>query len=664
MKGNPDVVGDAAAFDWTVLDEALAGSASRQMHAVVRVILHFPGRDLNVPQYLLDAGIDIRWYDDGQSPYYGDPQLLVALEQFIVAFGKRYDGDTRLGFIQAGLLGFWGEWHTYGEDFLPDDACEKVVSWYASSFATTHIQMRYPRASAYAAGFGLHDDSFAYSTLDGAANGGEEESYFFWPRVVQYGHTNFWKKGAMGGETRPEVQHEVFDPTYRPRTPFKQNFMECVNVTHATYMFHHGAFKNGGFSGIELVNALHAHARMGYNFHVQSVAVRGSTTFTGFVDMDVTLKQIGVAPFYYDLSLALGCTGMTKNVHGGVDTLIDVGSSKVFVFKGIPASTTCLDAVTLSLESSYAYPERPVQFAQRDGSVSFRIPLPTQIGSPVSPLPAPKSAPVSLPIFLPFAPKAVPIAPKAAPIIPMTAPIAPMAAPIASVPSTGFKAMALTLIDANADVAIGPLFHGATVNLMDYPSINVRADPSSTFATKSVKFTYDGVPFKTDDTTPYAFLGRGGANYKPWRPRVGKHTIVATPYSDLNGGGLAGKSTFVSFSVVSFGVVDFMLINADTNKPIRALVNGAKLRLSTLPTKKLNVQAVTYPSTTGKVRFAYDGNKNYNTEDFPPYSLASDWGGDYFGWTPAVGWHSLTATAIDPSGKEGGSRTVTFNVVA
>ena len=28
----------------------------------------------------------------------------------------RYDGDPRIGFVQLGLLGFWGEWHTYPYD--------------------------------------------------------------------------------------------------------------------------------------------------------------------------------------------------------------------------------------------------------------------------------------------------------------------------------------------------------------------------------------------------------------------------------------------------------------------------------------------------------------------------------------------------------------------
>ena len=50
------------------------------------------------------------------SPDYSDPRLVTALEAFITALGRRYDGDPRIGFITLGLIGFWGEWHTWPYD--------------------------------------------------------------------------------------------------------------------------------------------------------------------------------------------------------------------------------------------------------------------------------------------------------------------------------------------------------------------------------------------------------------------------------------------------------------------------------------------------------------------------------------------------------------------
>jgi hypothetical protein len=392
MMGNPNVVGEAAAFNWTVVDRYLAGSASRFCHAVLRPIAQFPGRPLKIPSYLYAAGIEMRETVNGTMPYYGDPILLEAMQQFIASFGQRYDKDKRLAFLQAGLLGFWGEWHTFGNGgLLPDSVKELVVGWYTKAFPETKLQVRYPRPSVLAANWGFHDDSFAFQTLDGVYTGGHVAPSYFWPSVIKNGGADFWKRSVMGGETRPELQKEVFEPTYAARTFQKQSFMDCVNVTHTTYSMNHGAFRNGGYIGEELSNALFAHARMGYNFYVSQVAVKTSATAMT-VDVDVTVTQIGVAPFYFDLSLVLECFVMTKQVVSGVETIIEAGAFKTFSFARVPATAQCLSALTLSLASSYAYTGRPVKFAQGNGTLVVSLPLPNTTFS--DPGRAPSAAPI------------------------------------------------------------------------------------------------------------------------------------------------------------------------------------------------------------------------------------------------------------------------------
>lgn len=123
-----------------------------------------------------------------------------------------------------------GEWNGN----LADSTKELAASWFAGKFSTTKIQLRYPKAYGMAADFGIHDDSFAFSTLDGDANGGVEKGWFTWPRVVELGATDFWERAPMGGETRPELQDIIFEDSYPARTENKQDFMECTEVTHAT----------------------------------------------------------------------------------------------------------------------------------------------------------------------------------------------------------------------------------------------------------------------------------------------------------------------------------------------------------------------------------------------------------------------------------------------
>jgi len=80
-------------FDWTVLDEVLAGARAGKMHVILRVFVHYPDQRLRVPQFLLDQGIKLVTLQSGEkSPQYDDPKLLEAFKHFIGALGEKYDG--------------------------------------------------------------------------------------------------------------------------------------------------------------------------------------------------------------------------------------------------------------------------------------------------------------------------------------------------------------------------------------------------------------------------------------------------------------------------------------------------------------------------------------------------------------------------------------------
>jgi len=178
-------------------------------------------------------------------------------------------------------------------------------------------------------------------------------------------------------QTRPELQNIIFKEGYPAGTENHQDFKLCVDMTHVTYVLHHDAFINGGYTGSELENALDMHAYMGYNFYVSEVAAFESV-MTREVDIAVTVTQSGVAPFYYDLGLALECADLSVPLKlPGVEAIIERGESRTFRFTGIPNTKSCLSAVSLKLDSSMAYPDRPVRFAQgSDGTVELEIPFP------------------------------------------------------------------------------------------------------------------------------------------------------------------------------------------------------------------------------------------------------------------------------------------------
>ena len=360
-------------FDWALLDSYIEGSANRNRHLVFSVYIHWPGNELRLPPHLLD--IEMRPTDEGPSPFYGDTKLLTALQQFIYALGARYDGDKRIAAIHLGLLGFWGEFHTYPYDYVPESSKQNVVQWYREAFTKTQLQARYPRTDA--ADMGLYDGSFAYHTLDGAPNGGVDMSWFFWPQINKAGQFNSWRTNIMGGETRPQIQKVVFTDEYPAGTENNQDFKLCAKTTHMSFVLHHDAFQNGGYAGDMLERALDAHSYLGYNFRVSKVAVAASLSDSDEVDLTVTVVNEGIAPFYYDLSIELECPGMTGSIKAhGVEKLIDEGKSGAFSLSGVPASPECLQGITLKLTSSYAYKGRPIKFAQGNGIVVLSLPGP------------------------------------------------------------------------------------------------------------------------------------------------------------------------------------------------------------------------------------------------------------------------------------------------
>lgn len=117
---NEVVKGDKV-YDWSSFDQKLDTIAARGHQSVLRFFLDYPGRPTGVPDYLLGSdGIDqsrrYTFFDNEKisfSPDYDDPRVQALITDFIKAFGERYDGDPRIGFITTGLVGFWGEQHTW-----------------------------------------------------------------------------------------------------------------------------------------------------------------------------------------------------------------------------------------------------------------------------------------------------------------------------------------------------------------------------------------------------------------------------------------------------------------------------------------------------------------------------------------------------------------------
>jgi hypothetical protein len=298
-------------FDWQPLERMLDDMASRGHQAVFRIFLEYPGKRGAIPDFLLKDGLNVtRWrHTDShppsliETPDYEDAKLRRSLKNFLAALGKKYDGDPRVAFITAGLLGAWGEWHTYPrEELFASKAVQKeVLDAYEAAFRVTPVLLRYPtgeqdeqKANNADRRFGYHDDSFAWATLE-TGKKGDEWFYMAALKAAGPGAMGKWKTRPIGGEIRPEAWGRVFD--LNPGKKEIQNFRACVEATHATWLLDSGMFEKK--QGADRVQRAESEVRrMGYELHVRTVTT--SAVHDSKLSVRLNLENRGVAPFYYD----------------------------------------------------------------------------------------------------------------------------------------------------------------------------------------------------------------------------------------------------------------------------------------------------------------------------------------------------------------------------
>ncbi len=273
-------------ISWIELENKLNEIYQRNHIAIIRIFIDYPTLDSGLPLYLEDK-VELIKYDEfggGIQPNYNNNLLIEELINFIKEFGKKYDGDNRIAFIECGLIGHWGEWHCYPKDELmsTEIQLEKIIKVYLDSFAKTKILTRYPKykfLKKYNIGF--HDDSFCYSTLP------TKESHFV-SQLKDNNLNNYYLKNPIGGEVRPEEQDNLI-----LGKDTKENYYDCINNTNCSWLIIQNAFIQN--NNIEYIK--HLSSELGYDFYIDNVDISSKINFD--------LLNVGIAPIYYDFDCCL-----------------------------------------------------------------------------------------------------------------------------------------------------------------------------------------------------------------------------------------------------------------------------------------------------------------------------------------------------------------------
>ena len=303
----------------TGLENVLNEIAGRGHQAAFRIYLDYPGRQDNAtPQFIWDAGVAKHAYNNdagiGVMPDWKDQRLIDILDKFIREFGNRYDGDPRIGTITTGLIGHWGEYHTWPEiDLMPSNIqLNQLFKAWDDSFNTTKLATRYPdTASAVNYKIGYHDDSFTESTIG-------TMPWYFMQLLRNVNGVNKWRTEIIGGEFYPPFQIPFINGA---SSTSYQNYDACVNESHCSWLMYHQAFFKT-LTNDQLTRLSAASKKLGYDLSVSEATakIQAANNIQTYVKID----NKGVAPFYYKWAVKLALVNSSNAIVKQYDTDWDI----------------------------------------------------------------------------------------------------------------------------------------------------------------------------------------------------------------------------------------------------------------------------------------------------------------------------------------------------
>jgi len=303
--------------------------------------------------------------------------------ELINELGRVYDGDPRIGFIEVGFLGHWGEWHTYPDPSLFPDVKvqDRILLAFNASFTKTALLVRYPDVTGTqkpsSIRIGFHDDSFGYDTLIA-------DNWGFMQKMIYAGATQRWKDVPIGGEVYPPCQQCIFDADPQgscDTKPEKESFTQCAMTTHASWQWDSAAFVQG-YSGANLKRALTGALLLGYQYYISYINVeqKCQSSTSGLLLITLNITNTGIATFYYPLSLVLTSSKTVYTLYNDLKSLLPSESNIIRQQIGYTnnGSNSTVN-LAFNLSSPILSAAQPIVFAINEsgsnGAISFTVPL-------------------------------------------------------------------------------------------------------------------------------------------------------------------------------------------------------------------------------------------------------------------------------------------------
>ena len=149
-----DIEEEDGVYDWSIIDDIMNEWGPHGYTFSFRVCTYECGDCYGTPKYVFEKGAKKFVYGetaDGQvlaEPIYDDPIFIKYLSRFMKEFGKKFNGDKRVEYVDVGTMGTWGEGHTHREDYknnfiYPNEVVKLHMDLHAKNFPDTQIILNY-----------------------------------------------------------------------------------------------------------------------------------------------------------------------------------------------------------------------------------------------------------------------------------------------------------------------------------------------------------------------------------------------------------------------------------------------------------------------------------------------------------------------------------------
>jgi hypothetical protein len=351
-------------FDWSVMDTPAQRWIAKGRRIAFRISCCESWMRYATPQWVEAAGARGHNFTVGKGvdengpfwePVYDDPVFLEKLENFLVQFARRYDGNPHVAFVDVGTFGVWGEGHCWASTKLEiDDAVKRVhIDLHLKHLPRSLLAVsddfigpenpvaRHPLTDYMLAhGVTLRDDSICVQP--------PPKSWFhaelaqaFWPQLPVV------------------LEHEHYGPSVRRQAWGDGSLLlQAVEEYHAAYMSIHWWPHEFLEDNREIIDRINQ--RMGYRLQPRKLSWPAEIALGQPFEVQATWANAGVAPCYPGGYMAL----TLKDTHGGIASVHVLEKLDMRELPVGPPGEAALRDLKATCTMARVYEDGPRQFAR------------------------------------------------------------------------------------------------------------------------------------------------------------------------------------------------------------------------------------------------------------------------------------------------------------